>query len=74
MKEIKTLSYDKASEEKITIGGKYYFGQLWDGNGDCNDLLDECSVSLNNEDVVEFKIIERNENALDTIVEVTDIY
>lgn len=73
-KEMKTLSFDKGFEEKITIGKQYYFGQLWDGNGDCNELLDECSVSPNNEDIVEFKIIERNENPLNTVVKVTDIY
>lgn len=71
---MKTLSFDKGFEEEITIGEKYYFGQLWDGNGDANNLLDECSVSPDNENVVEFKILERNVNPLDTVVKVTDIY
>ena len=74
MKKMKTLSFDKGFEEKITIGKQYYFGQLWDGNGDANNLLDECSVSPDNINGVEFEILERNENPLDTVVEVTDIY
>ena len=31
---MKTLSYIYGKEEEIEIGGKYYFGQLWDGDGD----------------------------------------
>ena len=71
---MKTLSFDKGFEEEIIIGNQYYFGQLWDGNGDANNLLDECSVSPNNENVVEFEILERSESPLDTVVKVTDIY
>ena len=71
---MKTLSFDKGFEEETIIGNQYYFGQLWDGNGDCNELLDSSSVSPNNEDIVEFKILERNVNPLDTVVKVTDIY
>ena len=74
MKKLKTLSHDKASEEKIIVRGKYYFGQLWDGSGDANNLLDESSVSPDNINIVEFKIIQRNENPLDSVVKVTDIY
>ena len=31
---MKTLSYILGSEEEIVINKEYYFGQLWDGNGD----------------------------------------
>ena len=71
---MKTLSYYKGIEGEISIGDQYYFGQLWNGDGDCNELLDSSSVSPNNEDIVEFKIIQRNENPLDSVVKVTDIY
>ena len=71
---MKTLSYVGCSEEEIAKGGQYLFGQLWDGNGDSNELLDSGSVSPNNESIVAFKIVTRDENPLDTLVEVTDIY
>ena len=54
---MKTLSYVHGTEEEINIGGKYYFGELWDGNGDGEELLESCSISLDNENVVYFKVI-----------------
>lgn len=30
---MKTLSYINSTIEDIIVGKKYYFGQLWDGNG-----------------------------------------
>lgn len=71
---MKTLSYVGCSEEEIVKGGQYLFGQLWDGNSDSNELLDSGSVSPNNESIVVFNIVTRDENPLDTLVEVTDIY
>ena len=54
---MKTLSYVLGREEEITIGETYYFGQIWDGNGDGEELLNSGSVSPDNENVVEFQII-----------------
>lgn len=71
---MKTLSYVLGREEEITIGETYYFGQIWDGNGDGEELLNSGSVSPDNENVVEFQIIEEREDILETLVKVTDIY
>lgn len=71
---MKTLSFNYASEEEIKIGEEYYFGQLWDGEGDGEELLQSGSVSPDNENVVAFKIVEESDDMLRTIVKVTDIY
>lgn len=71
---MKTLSYVHGTEEEINIGGKYYFGELWDGNGDGEELLESCSISPDNENVVYFKVIEKDlDNILESLVEVIDI-
>ena len=69
-----TLSFNYAQEEKIEIGKEYYFGQLWDGEGDGEELLQSGSVSPDNENVVAFEILEENSDILRTLVKVTDIY
>lgn len=71
---MKTLSYIGCIEENITINNIYYFGQLWNGDGDANQFLDCCTVSPDNINVVSFKIFKRNESPLDTLVKVIDIY
>lgn len=71
---MKTLSYLLATEEEINIGGTYYFGQLWDGNGDGEELLEDGTISPDGENVVDFVVVEREEDILRTIVKVTDIY
>ena len=69
---MKTLSYVHATEEEIKVGEKYYFGQLWDGNGDGEELLESGSISPDNENVIDFKVIEKNtEDILESLVEVT---
>lgn len=71
---LKTLSYVHATEEEIKVGGKYYFGQLWDGNGDGEELLESGSISPDNENVIDFKVIEKNtEDILESLVEVTSL-
>ena len=71
---LKTLSYVHATEEEIKVGGKYYFGQLWDGNGDGEELLESGSISTDNENVIDFKVIEKNtEDILESLVEVTSL-
>lgn len=69
-----TLSFNYAQEEEIEIGKEYYFGQLWDGEGDGEELLKSKSVSSDNENVVAFEISEENSDILRTLVKVTDIY
>ena len=71
---MKTLSYILgSSEEEIVINEEYYFGQLWDGNGDGEELLESGAISPDGENVVSFEIVKRAEDILETIVKVTDI-
>lgn len=62
------------SREEIRIGMEVRFAELWDGDGDGQELLDSESVSPDNDNVVAFEVIDLDENELDTIVRVTDIY
>lgn len=62
------------TREEITIGMEIRFAELWDGNGDGEELLHSGAISLDNENVVAFDIVEESENILDTVVKVTDIY
>lgn len=71
---LKTLSYSYGIEEEIEINRTYYFGQLWDGNGDGNELLESGCISLDNENIVVFKIQETNNDILQTLVKIVDIY
>lgn len=72
---MKTLTYILGSlEEKIIINGEYYFGQLWDGNGDGEELLESGAISPCGENVVAFKVVKRAEDICKSIVKITDIY
>lgn len=71
---MKTLSYYKGYELKITSGQTYYFGQLWDGSGDGKELLESGSISLDGENIVSFDVLEYSDDIMDTLVKVTDIY
>ncbi len=62
------------SRKEIVIGMQVRFAELWDGDGDGKDLLDSGSVSPDNENVVAFEILEADENVLNTLVRVTDLY
>lgn len=71
---MKTLTYILGSlEEKIIINGEYYFGQLWDGNGDGEELLESEAISPDGENVVAFKVVKKADDILETVVKVTDI-
>ena len=50
------------------------FAELWDGNGDGEELLDSGAISPDNENIVGFVIVENASNILDTVVKVIDIY
>lgn len=69
-----TLSYIKGYEGEIETGKDYYFGQLWDGNGDGEELLESGAISPDGENVVAFEIKEQADDIMDTIVTVADIY
>ena len=71
---MKTLSYYKGYEEEIKAGGSYFFGQLWDGSGDGEELLESGSISPDGENVVDFTVAEIASDIMDTLVRVTGIY
>lgn len=72
---MKTLSYILGGEEKeIELGAELYFGEIWDGEGDGEEILNSGCVSPDNENVVAFKILENSTDVLNTFVKVTDIY
>ena len=72
---MKILSYILgSSEEKIIINGEYYFGQLWDGNGDGEELLESGAISPSGENVVAFKVVKKADDILETVIKVTDMY
>lgn len=72
---MKTLSYILGQEREIKIGEEYYFGELWDGEGDIEELLESGAVSPDNENVVAFKILKSStDEPIKTLVKVTDIY
>lgn len=76
---MKTLSYIYSNEEDIELGNTYYFGQLWDGNGDGEELLDSGAICIGEDEdnmpiIVWFKIIEENHDSLQARIKVTDIY
>lgn len=69
-----TLSYVLGNIEEIKIGQKYYFGQLWDGEGDGEELMESGAISPDNESTVAFEVAEKAEDLAQTVVRVTDIY
>lgn len=71
---MKTLSYILGAEQEIEVGAELYFGQLWDGDGDGEELLQSGAISPDNENVVAFDVVGENENILNAVVRVTDIY
>ena len=72
---MKILSYILgSSEEKIIINGEYYFGQLWDGNGDGEELLESGAISPDGENIVAFEVVKKADDILETVIKVTDMY
>lgn len=72
---LRTLSYVGAVVEEIRVGETYYFGQLWDGDGDGEELLESGAIAVYNEEaedweVVDFEIVEENGNLSETLVRV----
>lgn len=76
---IKTESYVLGREEIVEVGKEYYWGQLWYGNGDGEEILDSGYIAMydNGKEeyiVVYFEIIDLDkEDIMKSIVRVTDI-
>lgn len=70
---MKTLSYIYGEDEEIKVGNTYYFGELWDGIGDGEELLKSGTISIDDV-LIDFGVIEENTDILKSIVEVTDLY
>lgn len=74
--KLNTLSYILGTEDTIEAGKEYYFGQLWDGDGDGEELLASGAIAVyqdGEEFIVDFETIEPAENILQTVVKVTGI-
>lgn len=76
--KLRTESYIKSREslEFIEIDREYYFGELCDGDGDINELLESGSIAVYEQEtckIVDFEIVIKDKNVLDTVVKVLDI-
>lgn len=61
----------------IETGKEYYFGQLWDGDGDGEELLESGAIAVyqgGEEHIVDFEIVETDEDdILQSVVRVTSV-
>lgn len=76
MIKLNTLSYVLGAENTIEAGKEYYFGQLWYGDGDGEELLESGAIAVyqdGEEYVVDFEILESAEDILQTRVKVIGI-
>lgn len=74
--KLNTLSYVLGTEDTIEIGKEFFFGQLWDGNGDGEELIESGAIAVyqdGEEFIVDFKILESAEDILQTRVKVIGI-
>lgn len=73
--KLNTLSYVLGDNDTIETDKTYYFGQLWDGNGDGEELLESGAIAVyqDGEYIVDFEILEAAEDILKTRVKVTGI-
>ena len=74
--KLNALSYILGTEDTIETGKEYYFGQLWDGDGDGEELLESGAIAVyqdGTEYIVDFEITETSEDILQTRVKVTGI-
>lgn len=73
-----TLSYVLGNEEEIKVGNTYYFGQIWNSDGNGEDLLESGAIVIwdsakEAEYVLCFDTEEENEDLLQTLVKINDI-
>ena len=76
MKKLNTLSYILGQNDTIETEKIYFFGQLWDGDGDGEELLESGAIAVyqdGEEHIVDFEVVETDEDVLKAIVRVTDI-
>lgn len=76
MIKLNTLSYVYGQNDTIEVGEEYYFGQLWDGNGDGEELLESGAIAVyqdGEEYIVGFEILEPADDILQTRVKVIGI-
>lgn len=74
--KLNALSYVLGTEDTIETGKEYYFGQLWDGDGDGEELLESGAIAVyqdGTEYIVDFEITETSKDILQTRVKVTGI-
>lgn len=74
--KLNTLSYILGTWDTIETGKEYYFGQLWDGDGDGDELLESGAIAVyqdGEEYIVDFEIMEAAADILQTQVKVTGI-
>ena len=74
--KLNTLSYVLGNNDTIETGKTYYIGQLWDGNGDGEELLESGAIAVYQDDeefIVDFEILESAEDILQTRVKVIGI-
>ncbi len=67
------------NREEIKVGMEVRFAELWDGNGEGEELIESGAIAVwdeqtESEDTVWFKIIKPAEDILNTLVRVTDIF
>ena len=68
-----TILYDYGEKEEIKLLKTYYFGEIWDGLGDGEELLKRGTISIDDV-LVDFEVIEENTDILKSIVRVIGIY
>ena len=68
-----TISYVYGEKEEIKLGNNYYFGEIWDGIGDGEELLKSGTIAIDDV-LVDFEVIEENTDILKSIVRVIGIY
>lgn len=76
MIKLNTSSYVYGQNDTIEVGEEYYFGQLWDGDGDGEELIESEAIAIyqdGEEYIVDFEILESAEDILQTRVKVTGI-
>lgn len=74
--KLSALSYILGTEDTIEAGKEYYFGQLWDGNGDGEELIESGAIAVyqdGDEYIVDFEVLESAEDILQTRVKVVGI-
>ena len=74
--EKNTLSYILGQNDTIETGKIYFFGQLWDGDGDGEELLESGAIAVyqdGEEHIVDFVVETDEDDILQTVVRVTSV-